>query len=208
MLVGMLMMRSFMDQLLKLLLFLLDVIATSFWRRGHVKNHAVWFILLLKLSYHCTSSNYGYRISLSFSMWMCNTTMFINISFWCGCSDGRDEPASKRLKSSHSDQHTFRLKHGSLLVMRGYTQRDWIHSVPKRAKADATRINLTFRRVFWLAWNKVWFLKDAHAFFVICILHSRWSVLFLWQLNYGNDNVVGLYSFMSLTLLKWWVIVG
>ncbi|MED6124052.1 Alpha-ketoglutarate-dependent dioxygenase alkB 2 [Stylosanthes scabra] len=63
--------------------------------------------------------------------------------------DGSDEPARKRLKkSSHGDQHTFRLKHGSLLVMRGYTQRDWVHSVPKRAKADGTRINLTFRRVF------------------------------------------------------------
>ncbi|KAL2341419.1 hypothetical protein Fmac_009359 [Flemingia macrophylla] len=60
------------------------------------------------------------------------------------------EPANKKLKkgSHDADQHTFRLKHGSLLVMRGYTQRDWIHSVPKRAKADATRINLTFRRVF------------------------------------------------------------
>lgn len=64
--------------------------------------------------------------------------------------DGSDEPASKRLKkgSHDADQHTFRLRHGSLLVMRGYTQRDWIHSVPKRAKAEATRINLTFRRVF------------------------------------------------------------
>ncbi|KAL9320716.1 hypothetical protein ACSQ67_012555 [Phaseolus vulgaris] len=67
----------------------------------------------------------------------------------CGSSDGSDEPACKRLKKgSHDDQHTFRLKHGSLLVMRGYTQRDWIHSVPKRTKAEATRINLTFRRVF------------------------------------------------------------
>ncbi|KAK7246006.1 hypothetical protein RIF29_40863 [Crotalaria pallida] len=63
-------------------------------------------------------------------------------------SDGSDEPARKRVKkSNHADQHTFRLKHGSLLVMRGYTQRDWIHSVPKRAKAEGTRINLTFRRV-------------------------------------------------------------
>lgn len=67
-----------------------------------------------------------------------------------GSSDGSDEPASKRLKKgSHDvDQHKFRLKHGSLLVMRGYTQRDWIHSVPKRAKAEGKRINLTFRRVF------------------------------------------------------------
>ncbi|KAK9267337.1 hypothetical protein L1049_009761 [Liquidambar formosana] len=59
-----------------------------------------------------------------------------------------DEPVSKRQKkSNHADQHSFTLKHGSLLVMRGYTQRDWVHSVPKRAKVEATRINLTFRHV-------------------------------------------------------------
>ncbi|CAI0380267.1 unnamed protein product [Linum tenue] len=56
-----------------------------------------------------------------------------------------EEPAKKRMKKS--DQHSFMLKHGSLLVMRGYTQRDWLHSVPKRAKIEATRINLTFRLV-------------------------------------------------------------
>lgn len=58
-------------------------------------------------------------------------------------------PPSKRLKNSDnkSDQHSFMLKHGSLLLMRGYTQRDWLHSVPKRAKADGIRINLTFRQV-------------------------------------------------------------
>ncbi|KAF3572328.1 hypothetical protein F2Q69_00062868 [Brassica cretica] len=63
---------------------------------------------------------------------------------------GEGGPAKKRLKKSSSgedDQHSFALKHGSLLVMRGYTQRDWIHSVPKRAKAEGTRINLTFRLV-------------------------------------------------------------
>ncbi|KAM1108790.1 hypothetical protein ACFX13_005490 [Malus domestica] len=57
------------------------------------------------------------------------------------------EPASKRIKRNHADQHSFMLKHGSLLVMRGYTQRDWMHSVPKRSKVEATRINLTFRNV-------------------------------------------------------------
>ncbi|KAJ4890808.1 Alpha-ketoglutarate-dependent dioxygenase alkB-like protein 2 [Raphanus sativus] len=62
---------------------------------------------------------------------------------------GDDGPAKKRLKKSSrgEDQQSFTLKHGSLLVMRGYTQRDWIHSVPKRAKAEGTRINLTFRLV-------------------------------------------------------------
>ncbi|XP_042517132.1 DNA oxidative demethylase ALKBH2 isoform X2 [Macadamia integrifolia] len=59
-----------------------------------------------------------------------------------------EEPANKRLKKNNQvDQHSLALKHGSLLVMRGYTQRDWVHSVPKRAKIEAVRINLTFRHV-------------------------------------------------------------
>ncbi|XP_075489028.1 DNA oxidative demethylase ALKBH2-like [Primulina tabacum] len=57
-------------------------------------------------------------------------------------------PPSKRLKKVNiGDQHSFALKHGSLLVMSGYTQRDWLHSVPKRVKAESVRINLTFRRI-------------------------------------------------------------
>ncbi|KAH9611968.1 hypothetical protein KSS87_009430 [Heliosperma pusillum] len=59
-----------------------------------------------------------------------------------------EEPAKKRSKKSNKcEQHSFILKHGSMLVMRGNTQRDWIHSVPKRAKVDAVRINLTFRHI-------------------------------------------------------------
>ncbi|VVA31044.1 PREDICTED: alpha-ketoglutarate-dependent [Prunus dulcis] len=71
------------------------------------------------------------------------------------CQESRDdqEPKSKRLKRNHADQYSFTLKHGSLLVMRGYTQRDWMHSVPKRTKVEATRINLTFR----------WVLQDPGA---------------------------------------------
>lgn len=58
------------------------------------------------------------------------------------------EPPNKRSKkTNNSDQHIFMLKHGSLLVMKGYTQRDWLHSVPKRVKAESARINLTFRLV-------------------------------------------------------------
>jgi hypothetical protein len=64
-------------------------------------------------------------------------------------TSGSGEAARKRLKvaAPQQQQHSFILKHGSLLVMRGYTQRDWQHSVPKRAKASSPRINLTFRRV-------------------------------------------------------------
>jgi alkylated DNA repair dioxygenase AlkB len=38
------------------------------------------------------------------------------------------------------------LKHGSLLVMRGSTQRHWLHNVPKSARVKDPRINLTFRQ--------------------------------------------------------------
>ncbi|XP_071721015.1 DNA oxidative demethylase ALKBH2-like isoform X2 [Rutidosis leptorrhynchoides] len=59
------------------------------------------------------------------------------------------EPKSKRAKTNGEDEYKFKLKHGSLLMMRGNTQRDWLHSVPKRVMKAAlsTRINLTFRMV-------------------------------------------------------------
>jgi alkylated DNA repair dioxygenase AlkB len=42
---------------------------------------------------------------------------------------------------------TIELTHGSLLLMRGDTQANWLHQVPKTARAVEERLNLTFRRV-------------------------------------------------------------
>jgi alkylated DNA repair dioxygenase AlkB len=39
------------------------------------------------------------------------------------------------------------LEHGSLLLMRGTTQRDWKHQLPRRKKVSKPRINLTFRNM-------------------------------------------------------------
>ena len=39
------------------------------------------------------------------------------------------------------------LPHGSLLLMRGNTQQNYRHALPKTAKAVTERINLTFRRI-------------------------------------------------------------
>ncbi|HEX8268596.1 MAG TPA: alpha-ketoglutarate-dependent dioxygenase AlkB [Flavobacterium sp.] len=39
------------------------------------------------------------------------------------------------------------LEHGSLLVMKGTTQRNWLHSMPKTKKVLEPRINLTFRTI-------------------------------------------------------------
>ena len=37
------------------------------------------------------------------------------------------------------------LEHGSLLVMKGTTQSNWLHSLPKSKKINTPRVNLTFR---------------------------------------------------------------
>jgi alkylated DNA repair dioxygenase AlkB len=40
------------------------------------------------------------------------------------------------------------LTHGSLLIMKGQTQRFWVHQVPKTSRRVAARINLTFRVIY------------------------------------------------------------
>ena len=39
------------------------------------------------------------------------------------------------------------LKAGSLLVMKGITQKHWLHRLPPTKKVQAARINLTFRTI-------------------------------------------------------------
>jgi len=39
------------------------------------------------------------------------------------------------------------LQNGQLIVMRGQTQRHWLHSLPKTKKVTEGRINLTFRHI-------------------------------------------------------------
>lgn len=42
---------------------------------------------------------------------------------------------------------SIRLEHRSLLIMSGSCQEDWQHCLPRRARVNSPRINLTFRRV-------------------------------------------------------------
>lgn len=39
------------------------------------------------------------------------------------------------------------LESGSLLIMKGETQKNWLHSLPKTTKVSSPRINLTFRKI-------------------------------------------------------------
>ncbi|MBU2946862.1 alpha-ketoglutarate-dependent dioxygenase AlkB family protein [Zobellia uliginosa] len=48
-------------------------------------------------------------------------------------------------KSDKSLKQKILLQNGSLLLMRGSTQKHWLHQIPKTAKIIDERINLTFR---------------------------------------------------------------
>lgn len=43
----------------------------------------------------------------------------------------------------------FPLGHGSILVMSGECQNQWVHRLPKQSRVVAPRINLTFRHLLW-----------------------------------------------------------
>lgn len=44
--------------------------------------------------------------------------------------------------------YRIRLQSGSLLVMKGETQRNWLHGIEKSTRECGPRINMTFRRIF------------------------------------------------------------
>ena len=52
------------------------------------------------------------------------------------------------LKHKNSKEKiSLNLDNGSLLLMKGETQKNWLHSLPKSKKVKAPRINLTFRSI-------------------------------------------------------------
>lgn len=60
--------------------------------------------------------------------------------------------ATRRFQLRHKSNKDFEkieisLTHGSLLIMKGSTQHFWKHQIPKMAKVNSARINLTFRVV-------------------------------------------------------------
>jgi len=70
---------------------------------------------------------------------------------------GKDSPiaslslgAERKFSLKHrvsKEGHTVLLEHGSLLIMKGATQTNWLHSLPKSKRITTSRVNLTFRRM-------------------------------------------------------------
>jgi len=58
---------------------------------------------------------------------------------------GQERYFNLKHKTNKNLKHKILLQHGSLLVMRGETQHNWLHQIPKTAKPIEERINLTFR---------------------------------------------------------------
>ena len=52
----------------------------------------------------------------------------------------------KRVKAKNDEAISYKLDHGSLIVMRGDTQLNWMHSVPEAPQVTTPRVNLTFRK--------------------------------------------------------------
>jgi|LauGreDrversion4_1035100.scaffolds.fasta_scaffold138196_2 alkylated DNA repair dioxygenase AlkB len=50
-------------------------------------------------------------------------------------------------KQNKDLQFKFELTSGSLLIMRGAIQHNWVHQIPKQKKVKEPRINLTFRTI-------------------------------------------------------------
>jgi alkylated DNA repair dioxygenase AlkB len=48
-------------------------------------------------------------------------------------------------KKDKTLKHKMLLQHGSLLLMKGSTQHNWLHQIPKTSRLIEERINLTFR---------------------------------------------------------------
>lgn len=57
-----------------------------------------------------------------------------------------DEGAVADTKGTTDKPLKFALQSGTMILMRGPTQRNWLHSIPKRADGGEGRINITFRK--------------------------------------------------------------
>jgi alkylated DNA repair dioxygenase AlkB len=58
-------------------------------------------------------------------------------------------PRIFQFRNYHDKKHviSIELEPGSLLIMKGASQKNWEHRIPKSAKVKGPRINITFRSV-------------------------------------------------------------
>jgi len=60
---------------------------------------------------------------------------------------GEERQFQMKNKKDKTLKQSFVLPHGSLLLMCGQTQKNWMHKIPKSTRVKGPRINLTFRTI-------------------------------------------------------------
>lgn len=66
----------------------------------------------------------------------------------CSVSFGAERDfVLKHATNSSIERRAIYLTHGSLLLMAGETQANWLHALPRRARIAGERVNLTFRQI-------------------------------------------------------------
>jgi alkylated DNA repair dioxygenase AlkB len=79
--------------------------------------------------------------------WHCdNESSIVKNSTIASLSLGSERKFSFKHKIS-KETFSLNLENGSLLLMQGETQQNWLHSLPKAMKIKEPRINLTFRKM-------------------------------------------------------------
>jgi alkylated DNA repair dioxygenase AlkB len=68
-------------------------------------------------------------------------------------SFGEERRFEFRSRDARRDKLSILLEHGSLLVMKGETQANWMHRLPKSRHVTEPRINLTFRAIVGTAFH-------------------------------------------------------
>jgi len=60
---------------------------------------------------------------------------------------GQERVFHLKHKKNKTDRLKIMLQHGSLLIMSGSMQHNWLHQIPKTSRVINDRINLTFRKI-------------------------------------------------------------
>ena len=62
-------------------------------------------------------------------------------------SFGESRKFKMKQKQNKEEKFSLDLNDGDLLIMKGDTQKNWLHEIPSSAKKMGPRINLTFRKI-------------------------------------------------------------
>lgn len=99
----------------------------------------------LQINFTCCLANL-YRYGLDSNGWHADDEKELGINpIIASVSFGAERSFHLKHKYDKAEKLKLILQHGSLLLMKGATQHNWLHQIPKTKKVIGERLNLTFR---------------------------------------------------------------